>query len=362
MAVEVRPVDAGEFHLIAHLHPAAAAHSGAIDHDRVDAHHGLDLVRPRGIGARLHHHRRADRNDLFDVGVPRHGDLDAVGDHALHARRTVVRAQDEFVAAGLELVFPENQILGPKTEDSDHIGAAFLEAARLGEDRRHAQAAANAHHLFGVADRAGDAHRADHRVQRRTDLAFLLHLPGGLADRLDYQRDGSLVLVEIRDGERNPLALLVEHDDHELPRPGGLGHQRMAHLQQVSGVGEILACHDLEIGHCSRHPIGPALPGLAIGVFWYWPASTGPPSCAPLTGSSRPALGLSELNPGHLPEAHAARGQPCRFREKTIQTNAIQRVCHPWCGAIIIQGFPGCFDPDQLPGHCRKNVRKDRLE
>ena len=64
------------------------------------------------------------------------------------------------------------------------------------------------------------------------DLAFLLHLPGRLADRLDHQGDGALVAIEVGDGERNALAVLVEHDDDELPRLGGLGHQGMAHFEQ----------------------------------------------------------------------------------------------------------------------------------
>ena len=65
-----------------------------------------------------------------------------------------------------ELVAPENQILGAETEHADHVGATFLEAARLGIDRRHAQAAADAHHLFRAADRARDAHRSDDAVER----------------------------------------------------------------------------------------------------------------------------------------------------------------------------------------------------
>jgi len=39
------------------------------------------------------------------------------------------------------------------------------------------------------------------------------------------------------------------HDDHELAGPRGLGHQRMAHFQQVGDVREVLARHDFEIRH-----------------------------------------------------------------------------------------------------------------
>ncbi len=225
--------------------------------------------------ARLHHHRRADRDDLFDIRVPRQRDLDAVGDKTFHPGRAVVGAQDQLVADGAELVFPEHQILVAETEDPDHVGTGLFVAARLRKHRRDAEAAAHAHHFLRLADVGGDAHRADHAVERGADLAFRLHLPGRLAHRLDHQRDGPFLAVEVRDGQRDALAVLVQHHDHELPRLRGLGHQRMAHLEQIGDIGEILACHDFEIGHCIRIHIGPPLPaclsgnGVVGGIGWF---------------------------------------------------------------------------------------------
>ena len=88
------------------------------------------------------------------------------------------------------------------------------------------------------------------------DPAFLLHLARGLADRLDDQRDRAALAVEVGDGQRDALAVLVEHDDDELPGPGGARHHRMAHLEQVCDVGEVLPAHDLEVRH--GNPFGPA--------------------------------------------------------------------------------------------------------
>ena len=68
---------------------------------------------------------------------------------------------------GAELVLPEHQVLVAEAEHADDVRAAFLEAARLRKDRRHAEAAADADDLLGLADRARDAHRPDQRVQRR---------------------------------------------------------------------------------------------------------------------------------------------------------------------------------------------------
>ena len=161
---------------VADLHAAAAAHAGAVDHHRIEAHHRLDLVRPGRLGAALHHDRRADRDDLVDVGVLGDRLRDARGHEALDAGRAVVGAHDEFVADGAELVFPEHEIAVAEAEHADHVGAGLLVRAGLRVDGRHAQSAADADHFFRVAEVAGNAHRADHRVQREPDDAVLLHL------------------------------------------------------------------------------------------------------------------------------------------------------------------------------------------
>ncbi len=168
--VEVRAVDARELDLVADLHAAAAAHAGAVDHQRIEAHHRLDAVRARRLGAALHHDRRADRHAFVDVGMALDREPDALGDGALDAGRAVVGAHDHLVADRAELVVPEHEVLVAEADDADHVGAGFLERARLRERRRDAEAAADAQHLLRVTERARHAHRADHRVQRAADL------------------------------------------------------------------------------------------------------------------------------------------------------------------------------------------------
>ena len=87
VGVEIGSIDTAELHLAAHVDPTSTAHSGSIDHDRVQAHHGLDPVGSRGLRAGLHHDGRTDGEDLVDVGVlfdglleaRRHQSVDAVG-------------------------------------------------------------------------------------------------------------------------------------------------------------------------------------------------------------------------------------------------------------------------------------------
>jgi hypothetical protein len=102
-----------------------------------------------------------------------------------------------------------------------------------------------------VADRGRHAHRPDERVQPRADAARRLHLLGGLADRLDDERDRAALAVVVGDRERDPFAVLVQHDDDELPRTRSARQQRMAHLEQVRRVREILAANDREIRHAN---------------------------------------------------------------------------------------------------------------
>ena len=181
----------------------------------------------------------AEREDLAEKA--------SVGDHSLNADRSVVGADDELITNCPEFVFPEDQTLVSEADDADNVSAAFLEGARLRVDRRNTEAATNTDDLLGVADRARDTHRTDQRVERGADFAFFLHLSGRFTDCLDYQRDRSFVAVEVGNGQRYPLTVFVEHDDHELPRFCRLGHQRVVNFEQVGDIGKIFSSHNFEI-------------------------------------------------------------------------------------------------------------------
>ena len=76
VAVEIRPVDAGELGLAADGAAAGAAHARAVDHDRVQADHGLDAVRPGGLGAGVHEVGAADGDDPVDRRLRGSGSLE----------------------------------------------------------------------------------------------------------------------------------------------------------------------------------------------------------------------------------------------------------------------------------------------
>ena len=67
VAVKVGAVHAGKLGLAAHGQAAAAAHAGAVDHDGVHRHNGLDIVRLGRLDDEFHHDQRSDRDDLVKV-------------------------------------------------------------------------------------------------------------------------------------------------------------------------------------------------------------------------------------------------------------------------------------------------------
>ena len=184
----------------------------------------LDAVGPRRVGASLHHDHRADGDDFVDIPMALDRLFEAESDEALDADRAVVGADDEFIAAGAELVVPEDEVLVAEANDADDVGAGFLVSAGLRIDRRDAEAAADADDLARVADGARHTHRADECVERGADLAGVLHFARGLADGLDHQRDRAFVDVVVGDGQWDAFAMLVKHDDDELSGLGRLGH------------------------------------------------------------------------------------------------------------------------------------------
>ena len=246
VSVEIGPIHAGEFHPAAHGNAAAAAHSGAVDHDGIEADHGLDAGRPGDLGAGLHHYRGTDGEDLVDVGMAAQRLGEAVGHEALEAGGAVVGAEDQLIAILAEFLLPEDKRLRAKADDADDVAAVLLEGAQLREDRGDAQAAADADDLSPEANVRGATHGAGEAEERGALEARRLHFPGGLSDGLDHEGDGPLLAVKIGDGERDSLAAFMGEDDDELARPGRPRHERVANFEQIGRLGEILAGDDQE--------------------------------------------------------------------------------------------------------------------
>ena len=71
-------------------------------------------------------------------------------------------------------------------------------------------------------------------------LAETEHLPSGFAYCLDDHGDGAALDVEIRNGERDALAPLIDAGHDEVPGLGGARHIRRLNLPQECTGAELL--------------------------------------------------------------------------------------------------------------------------
>ena len=67
MGIELRSIDADELGLTAYRDTARAAHTGTIDHDRVEAGFGRDVILGGREGDELHHDSRTDGDTFIDL-------------------------------------------------------------------------------------------------------------------------------------------------------------------------------------------------------------------------------------------------------------------------------------------------------
>ena len=148
------------------------------------------------------------------------------------AVRAVVSQDDQFVADGLELLFEDQQVLGPGTEDADDGVAGLFESGRDGQQRRIADPAADTDDSAEVFDVGGLAERAGDVAERSADFDFG-HLGGGLADTLENQPDGALFGVGPGDGQRDALAgVFINRNDDKLAGFAGPRDQRCRNIHQ----------------------------------------------------------------------------------------------------------------------------------
>ena len=111
MPVKVRAVHAGELRFAPHRHAAAAAHAGAVDHDRIHADDGFHTIGTGQVAHSLHHGQRADGNHLVILLPGPELFLQRLGHKALVAVGAVVGHDGQLGAGGGQLVLEDNQLL-----------------------------------------------------------------------------------------------------------------------------------------------------------------------------------------------------------------------------------------------------------
>jgi hypothetical protein len=211
--VELRAVDAGVARHAVHGDPAASAHSGPVDHDRVERH-GRRNAERRGDGGDGPHHRHGpDRVDrVHATGGQRV--RQCLGDEARPAVAAVVGAGDDR-AGRRQLSFEDDPLAGAASDDARDGDAPPLELLGDRQDHRRAHTAADA---YGMArlDQIGRPPQRTGDVRDCLSWFELDEVGGALADGLDHERDRACRRIAVADRQRDPLGALRPPDDDEL--------------------------------------------------------------------------------------------------------------------------------------------------
>ncbi|CAB4836299.1 unannotated protein [freshwater metagenome] len=242
--IEVGALDTGEPGDTVDADATRTAHTGAINHDRVQRHHRGHTGGTSGLGARAHHHHRPDGH--YQIGAP--GGVGAVdhlgqriGDQTLAAGTAVVGAHDHLVGPLGKVVLPEREVDRAEADDRRRAVPGLLECPQLRVDRCDAEAAADEHDVADMVDVGGHAEWTDDVGELVTLVILVAHLGGRAAQCLHHERDRAGCGVVVGDRQRNSLGTLVESHHDELSRFGRPSNVAGLHVPQECGGGQFLA-------------------------------------------------------------------------------------------------------------------------
>ena len=225
VAVKVGAVHAGKLGLAAHGQAAAAAHAGAVDHDGVHGDDALQAVLLAGLDHELHHDQRADGDDQVVLVAGGHQLVQGGGDHTLGAVAAVIGHDAQLVAAGLELVLEDEQILAAEADDAVHHAALLVQLLGDGQSDGAAHAAADDADLLQALHLGGAAQRA-HKIVDALAHLQAVQLHGGAAHDLEDDIHGALLAVVTGHGQGDALAVLKRAHNDKLARLCLFGNER----------------------------------------------------------------------------------------------------------------------------------------
>ena len=103
VSIKFRSLHAGEAHLIAYLHAAAAAHARAVHHDSVQGHCGGYLIWPAGFSDRLHHRQGPNSQDMIHLAAGPQQAIELVGYKTVQTKAAIIGGVINFIAVGFDL-------------------------------------------------------------------------------------------------------------------------------------------------------------------------------------------------------------------------------------------------------------------
>ena len=200
-----------------------------------------------GLDHELHHDERADGDDQVVLVPGGHQLVQRSGHDTLGAVAAVVGHDAQFIAAGPELVFEDEQVLAAEANDAVDHTALLVQLAGNGQSDGAADAAAHDTDLLQALGLGGAAQRADEVVDA-VACVQAVQLHGGTADDLEDDVHGALFAVVTGHGQGDALAVLERAHNDELARLCLFGNERgfNDHLRH-GGVQRDFFC---DLVHC----------------------------------------------------------------------------------------------------------------
>jgi len=223
MAVKFRAIYTDKLHLPTDGHPTPTTHTRAIDHDGVQAHHGVDPVGPGGFGDKLHHNwgPNAD-NFVGNSGLAQL--LQGNGHQVLAAVAAVVGADDEFVAPTFHFFFQNEQVLVSGTHDSNHLVPGLFIGLDDGVHGGNSNSTSYTDYGAYILNDRGISQGTKDVFDRGTNFLGS-EVQGCLPDRLENNGDCSFFFVGVGDGQGNSFPkVAVQLQDNKLTGFPGLGY------------------------------------------------------------------------------------------------------------------------------------------
>ena len=243
VAIELGTIHTGELGLAAHGNTAAAAHTGAVDHDGVQGNHGLDAEGLGGLADKLHHGDRSNGQNGIIVAAGLQQLLQLHSDEALLAVGAVVGHQVHIVSGSLEFILQNDNVLIAETDHNVDFGTGFFEGHGRGQSDGAANAAA--HHTNAL-----DAFRMGGLTQRADEVAdvvaFIQVTQGDGGETYFLENDGYSTgfTVVTGNGQGNALAHFIDAENDELAGLSFFCYEGCFDLHQGDRGVQLLLTHD----------------------------------------------------------------------------------------------------------------------
>ena len=144
---------------------------------------------------------------------------------------TVIGYQRQSGTCALHLIFENDGIGVAEACDQIYVNTHVVQLLCLRQCDGTAQTAADNSSLFDAIEFRRLAQRA-YKVMQAVALVHLTQLHGRCADFLHNNRDGALLAVVCRDGQRDTLTVRINAENDELSRLGLLCNIRCINDQQ----------------------------------------------------------------------------------------------------------------------------------